>query len=117
MNLPNTLRVSLLTPLLFLTVDGQRSQMPATFRTNAEMVLVPVTVTDYSGKIIEGLRAEDFNILDDHTPQRIMSFSREDAPCSVGLVLDISGSMRNALSEAKHVAQAFFTTTNSEDDF
>jgi Ca-activated chloride channel family protein len=81
------------------------------------MVLVPVTVTDRNGKTIEGLRAENFNILDDQKPQRIASFATEDAPCSVGLVLDISGSMRNTLSTAKDVAQSFFRTANPDDEF
>jgi VWFA-related protein len=81
------------------------------------MVLIPVTVTDYNGKTIEGLRAEDFNILDDQKRQQIVSFANEDAPCSVGLVLDISGSMRNTLSAAKGVAEAFFRTANPDDEF
>jgi len=81
------------------------------------MVLIPVTVTDHNGKTIKGLRAEDFNILDDQTPQQIVSLATEDAPCSVGLVLDISGSMQNALNSAKGVAQTFFRTANPDDEF
>jgi Ca-activated chloride channel family protein len=81
------------------------------------MVLIPVTVTDHNGKTIKGLRAEDFSILDDQTPQQIVSLASEDAPCSVGLVLDISGSMQNTLSAAKGVAQAFFRTANPDDEF
>ena len=115
-----TLRFSCLVLLLLLTVDevdAQKAATPATFRASAQMVLVPVTVTDHNGKTIEGLRAEDFNIFDDQTPQQIVSFTSDDAPCSVGLVLDISGSMRTALGPAKYVAQAFFKTANPEDEF
>jgi Ca-activated chloride channel family protein len=115
-----TLRCSCLTLLLLLTVDAldaQRAPTPATFRTNAQMVLVPVTVTDHNGKTIEGMRAEDFNILDDQKRQQIVSFASEDAPCSVGLVLDISGSMQNTLGAAKGVAQGFFRTANPDDEF
>ena len=114
------LRFSCLTLLLLLTVDelgAQRAATPATFRTSAQMVLIPVMVTDHNGKTIEGLRAEDFKILDDQKPQRIASFASEDAPCSVGLVLDISGSMQNTLSAAKGVVQAFFRTANPDDEF
>jgi Ca-activated chloride channel family protein len=96
---------------------AQKAATPATFRVSAEMVLVPVTVTDHNGKTIEGLRAEDFSVLDNQTPQQIVSFTSDDVPCSVGLVLDISGSMRTALSAAKDVAQAFFKTANPEDEF
>jgi Ca-activated chloride channel family protein len=81
------------------------------------MVLIPVTVTDHNGKTIEGLRVENFNILEDQKPQRIASFGSEDAPCSVGLVLDISGSMQNTLSAAKGVVQAFLRTANPDDEF
>ena len=115
-----TLRCSCLTLLLLLTVDAldaQRAPTPATFRTNAQMVLVPVTVTDHNGKTIEGMRAEDFNILDDQKRQQIVSFASEDAPCSVGLVLDISGSMQRTLSAAKDIAHAFFGTANPDDEF
>jgi len=91
--------------------------MPAAFRSSAEMVLVPVTVTDHNGKTIEGLRAEDFNIFEDQTPQPIVSFTSEDAPCSVGLVLDISGSMRNTLGSVKGVAHSFLQNANPEDEF
>ncbi len=81
------------------------------------MVLVPVTVTDRNGKTVPGLRAENFAVLEDQVPQQIVSFTADDAPCSVGLVLDISGSMRNTLGSAKSVLRAFFETTNAEDEF
>jgi Ca-activated chloride channel family protein len=81
------------------------------------MVLVPVSVTDHNGKTILGLKAKDFNIFDDQKRQDIVSFSNEDAACSVGMVLDISGSMRNSLAVAKDGAQAFFGTANPEDEF
>jgi Ca-activated chloride channel homolog len=117
---PATFRFSCLTLLLLLTVDAldaQNAARPVTFRSSARMVLIPVTVTDHNGKTIRGLRAEDFNILDDQTAQQIVSLATEDAPCSVGLVLDISGSMRNTLSSAKGVALAFFRTANPDDEF
>ena len=87
------------------------------FRADTQLVLVPVTVTDRNGKTIEGLRAQDFNILDDQRPQQILSLTNEDAPCSVGLVLDVSGSMKGSLSAAKDVASAFLRSANPEDEF
>jgi Ca-activated chloride channel family protein len=81
------------------------------------MVLVPVTVTDHHGKTVEGLKAHNFTILDEKTPQQIVSFSAKDAACSVGLVLDTSGSMRDMLGTAKEVVHAFLTTANSADEF
>ncbi len=81
------------------------------------MVLVPVTVTDHNGRTVEGLRADDFNIFEDQVRQQIVSFTSEDAPSSVGLVLDISGSMRKTLGSAKAVAHSFFESANPEDEF
>ena len=98
-------------------LNAQTAALPAAFRSDTHMVLVPVTVTDHNGKTIEGLRAKNFNILEDQVPQPIVSFTAEDAPCSVGLVLDISGSMRNSLDAAKGVAQAFFEAANPQDEF
>jgi Ca-activated chloride channel family protein len=114
------LRFSCLALLVLLSWEQLRAQsatMPANFHTSSQMVLVPVTVTDRSGKTVEGLQAKDFNILEDQISQPIVSFSADDAPCSVGLVLDISGSMRNALGAAKTVAQSFFQTANPQDEF
>lgn len=108
--------LALLAALFSTSLCAQRL-LPATFRTDAQMVLVPITVTDRNGKTVNGLRAQDFTIFDDRHPQPIVSFAREDAPCSVGLVLDISGSMRYALSTGKNVAHAFFKTANPEDEF
>ena len=90
---------------------------PLALETSVEMVLVPVTVTDHYGKTIEGLKAQNFTISDDGVLQRIASFATEDAPSSVGLVLDTSGSMRDTLGAAKEVIHAFLTTANSGDEF
>jgi Ca-activated chloride channel family protein len=110
--------ISFLVPFLALSsIHAQNAISPGNFRTNAQLVLVAVTVTDHNGKTIQGLRADNFKILDDQTPQRIVSFSGEDAPCSVGLILDISGSMRDTLSVAKEVTQSIFRTANSDDEF
>jgi Ca-activated chloride channel homolog len=96
---------------------AQSTVTKAAFRADTQMVLVPVTVTDHNGKSIEGLQAKDFTILEDQVSQPIVSFGADDAPCSVGLVLDVSGSMRNTLGAAKGVAQTFFRTANPGDEF
>jgi Ca-activated chloride channel family protein len=119
MRFPVTLRV---TSTLFVVqslgmVYAQEPTGAPSFRASAQMVLIPVTVTDRNGKTIEGLHAENFNILDDQRPQRIVSFSSEDAPSSIGLIFDTSGSMRRTLGASKAIAEAFFGTANPEDEF
>lgn len=103
--------------LLLQPLNAQRTTASPTFRSDAQIVLVPVTVTDHKGKSVEGLQVKNFTVLDDQVPQQIVSFAGDDSPCSVGLVLDISGSMRSILGDAKDVAHAFFNTANSDDEF
>jgi Ca-activated chloride channel family protein len=111
------LGASLLLLVILEESHAQKVNMPATFSTDAQMVLVPVMVTDHNGRTIEGLRAEDFNVFDNQALQPILSFTNEDAPCSVGMVLDISGSMRTTLGSAKRAAESFFQTTSPDDEF
>ncbi len=117
------LRFSCLTILLVPGLTALDAQKPAgvaafapasAFKISSQIVLVPVSVTDNYGKTIVGLRAKDFNIFDDQKPQRIVSFANEDVACSVGMVLDVSGSMRNALGIAKDGAQAFVRAANPD---
>jgi Ca-activated chloride channel family protein len=107
-----------LLPILTCSISyAQNAAFAGNFRANAQLVLVPVTVTDHYGKTIEGLRGENFTVLDDQAPQQIVSFSTDEAPSSVGLVLDVSGSMRDSLSVVKEVTRAFLGATNPEDEF
>jgi Ca-activated chloride channel family protein len=120
MESPPVSRWSLLALLLFVPAHGLRAQSavtPAAFRSNTQMVLVPTAVIDHTGKTVAGLRPQDFTVLDDETPQQISALTNEDAPCSVGLVFDASGSMRNTLGYAKDLARAFFQTANPQDEF
>src|SRR5260221_4778065 len=90
---------------------------PVRLRADVKMILVPVTVMDRRGATVNGLGQNSFTVLDDKVPQKIVSFSNEDSPCSVGLVLDLSGSMRNALRPAKEALTEFLGTTNPKDEF
>jgi Ca-activated chloride channel family protein len=96
---------------------AQDAGRAATFSTNSQMVLVPVTVTDHYGKTIMGLQARDFNIFEDQNSQQITSFATQDTPCSTGLVLDVSGSMQSTLGVVKQSARAFVRAANIDDEF
>jgi Ca-activated chloride channel family protein len=120
MSLSSTSRFTVLvlsSLLMCIEGDAETSFTAASFQANSNMVLIPVTVTDRSGKTMTDLRTQDFAVIDERTPQQILSLNSEDAPCSVSLVLDISGSMRNALQMAKDVTSAFLKTANPEDEF
>ncbi len=99
------------------SLNAQVALVPANFRANTQLVLVPVTVTDHNGKTILGLDAGHFTVSEDQKQQSIVSFSSDDSPCSVGVILDISGSMRQTLGGMKDVAKAFLNTANPQDEF
>jgi Ca-activated chloride channel family protein len=98
-------------------LSAQRPASPVAFQTNADLVLVPMVVRDRSGQPVQGLRADQFTVFDDQNRQKIVSFLSEDGPCSVGLVLDTSGSMRNTLRAATGIVHAFLATANPDDEF
>jgi VWFA-related protein len=86
-------------------------------RINATMVLIPVTVTDPLNRFVTGLEKENFKLLEDKVEQNITSFSSEDAPISVGVIFDCSGSMSNKMDKSRQAVAQFFKTANPEDEF
>jgi len=87
------------------------------FRAEANLILVPVAVTDARGSNITGLGVDSFTVLDDRKPQPIVAFYTDDAPSSVGIVLDVSGSTVGGLQREKAAVRAFLDYSNPEDDF
>jgi len=65
------------------------------FRVDTNIVLVPLTVTDPMDRLVTGLEKENFLVLEDNHNQAIRTFSCDDAPVSIGVILDLSGSMSN----------------------
>jgi len=82
-----------------------------------DRVIVPITVTDPYDRIVTGLSEDNFEIYDDKVHQKILSFATEDAPISVGMVFDTSGSMSDKIQKSKEAALEFFKTSNPEDVF
>ena len=65
----------------------------APIQVDVNMVIVNVTVTDPFDRIVTGLDQNNFQVYDEKVEQKIAAFSTEDAPISVGLIFDSSGSM------------------------
>jgi len=63
------------------------------FKSGVELINVTATVSDFSGRFVSGLRAEDFTVYDDNQPVQVTHFSAERVPVSLGIALDTSGSM------------------------
>jgi len=64
------------------------------FRANVLTIPVTVTVVDSSGRLIRGLTQQDFEVFEDGNPQPITTFTGERVAVSLGVMLDISDSMR-----------------------
>jgi Ca-activated chloride channel family protein len=84
-------------------------------RTNVDLVVLQATVRDHKGAPVPGLRKENFQVYEDKAPQQIESFSHEDVPVTVGLVVDNSGSMRPKRSDVIAAAMAFVRSSNPAD--
>lgn len=86
-------------------------------RKNVNLVLVPVTVTDESNRIVTGLGQENFQLFEDKHPQPIKHFWQEDTPVSIGIVLDVSGSMSSKIDRARDAVTALLKSSNPQDEF
>lgn len=86
-------------------------------RVDSTLVLINVTVTTPLNQVVTGLDADHFRLFEDKVEQNVTQFSSEDAPLSVGLVFDLSGSMGSKLHKARQAAAQFFKTANPQDEF
>jgi Ca-activated chloride channel family protein len=81
------------------------------------LVLVPLTVTDPHDRLVTGLERENFQVFDNGAAQTIKSFATEDAPLSIGIVFDLSGSMQGKFLRARKALTEFLRTCNPQDEF
>ena len=86
-------------------------------RVDTTLVLIPVTVTDPLNRFVTGLEKEHFRLQEDNVEQTISHFASEDAPLSVGIVFDTSGSMGSKLQKSRQAVAQFCKTANPEDEF
>lgn len=91
-----------------LSAQQQAAPPDATFSTDVKVVNVLATVHDKSGRIINDLTKDDFDLTEEGRPQPIKYFSREtDLPLTLGLLIDTSTSQRTVLSEEKSASYRF----------
>jgi Ca-activated chloride channel family protein len=100
------------------SAEGPTASVPesTSFHADSALVLVPVTVMDRRGAIVNGLAGNAFTITEDGTQRTIQSFSEEDAPVSVGIVLDMSGSMKGYVAAAKEAVRELLKDANPGDE-
>jgi len=124
MTIINSLRVSLFSPLslialIFLvTVPLQAQDDDDVVRTNTDLVVLNVTVTDKAGQYVRSLKAKDFKLLENGTEipaNAIVSFGLQESPYAAVVLLDSSGSMETRFSLARSAAIRFLDGLRDED--
>ncbi len=100
-----------------LGLDPSLKTYTKPLRKDVDLVLVPVTITDPMNRLVTGLEKENFQLTDNGKPQEIRHFSSEDAPISLGVIFDLSGSMTEKIDKSRKAVVEFFRTANPQDEF
>ena len=87
-----------------------------TLRVETTLVQIPVSVTDSVNRFVLGLQKQDFHLFEDGVEQDIAHFSGDEAPLSVGLAFDESGSMDYKLQTAQAATIELLKTMNRDDE-
>jgi Ca-activated chloride channel family protein len=125
-------KLCLLSLLVVLFAAGASSQTPqatppddddngnerpvATIKT--DLVTLTLTVTDLYGRYVSGLGKNAFTIIDNNIEQDIEFFSDSDAPVSIGILFDVSGSMNGEkIRKAQKALERFINTSHPSDEY
>ena len=96
---------------------AQVTGRPFTITSNVERVVLDVSVKDSKGGYVTGLGKDNFRVFEEGRPQPILHFDSVDTPVSLGLVVDISGSMREKRPAVIMAGLAFAKESNPKDEF
>lgn len=94
----------------------QVAQQPPPFSAKSELVVLHVLVKDSRGAYVGGLPADAFRVYEEQQPQPIKLFEREDAPVTIGLLIDNSGSMQSVRDRVIAASAAFVDSSNPLDE-
>jgi Ca-activated chloride channel homolog len=103
-------------PVTSPAVPQTQTDAPRFRSASTELVVLPVVVTDRNGQFVADLPRERFVVYDNGRAQQPTLFTNEDAPVSVALVIDDSGSMRGRLGQVIAAALAFARSSHPEDE-
>src|SRR5262249_34374661 len=85
-------------------------------RSDVNLALVNVTVTDPYNRLVTGLESDNFRAFEDNIEQEIETFSSEDVPIPIGVVFDAGGGIDNKIGKALDAAVQFFKPGNLADE-
>lgn len=104
--------------LLTLACVSRAQDKTPTIKLDVSLVTVNATVTEAArNRSVIGLTKRDFQIWEDKVEQKILYFSAEDVPLSVGIIFDISGSMKDKIGNAQRAAATFFKSGTRDDEY
>jgi Ca-activated chloride channel family protein len=83
---------------------------------DVNLVVLHTTVIDDRGRFADGLKQDNFRVLEDKVEQKLSVFKREDIPVSMGLVIDNSGSMRDKRPRVNQAAITLVEASNPQDE-
>jgi Ca-activated chloride channel homolog len=95
----------------------QTHDQPPVLSIHTDLVTLPVTVVDRKGAFVTGLSQDHFTIYDNDESRPIQFFTNEDAPVTIGLVIDSSGSMRGRREQVASAVTAFAAMSHPLDEF
>src|SRR5262245_49667608 len=87
------------------------------FSARSDLVVLNVAVTDSRGGFVSGLPQEAFKIVDEGQPQKIEFFAEQDAPATIGLLIDASGSMLENRNRVIAGITEFARASHPDDEF
>jgi Ca-activated chloride channel homolog len=102
--------------VLGATLTATQEPSPGFVSGSAELVVLPVTVTDRRGAFVGSLPRDRFAVFDNGRPQDVAFFSNEDTPVSIGLIIDSSGSMRPKLPDVVAATLELARLSNPHDE-
>jgi Ca-activated chloride channel family protein len=89
---------------------------PTTFTAETRWVILPVSVSDKSGKLITDLQQKAFKVFENGVEQPIKLFRHEDVPISLGIIIDNSGSMREKRQKVEVASVDLVKASNPHDE-
>jgi VWFA-related protein len=96
--------------------SAQEPEPVPTFSSESQLVVLHVAVRDGKG-YVGGLGQESFRVLDERRPQDIRFFNSQDAPVTVGLLIDSSASMSTNRDMVIAASLGFSKAMNPQDEF
>jgi len=102
--------------LISIPILAQDEDKPV--KVTTDLVTLTLTVTDQYGRYVSGLKKNAFTVYDEGQEQEITFFTDADAPVSIGILFDISGSMSGEkIQRARKALERFMNISHPMDEY